>query len=117
MVGVLSLHWSSLLALPGLLLLFLNGYRMVTAVALLCTRFRDLELMIRNLMQLVFFVTPIFWDYRHVASNHLFIVDYNTFFYLIQIVRGPLLGETPPLQYYAIVLMVTVIGYLLTYLI
>jgi ABC-type polysaccharide/polyol phosphate export permease len=116
-VGVLSLHWSSLLAVPGLLLLFLNGYWIVTALALLCTRFRDLELIIRNLMQLVFFVTPIFWDYRHVPSNRSFIVDYNLFFYFIEIVRGPLLGETPPLQYYEILLVVTVMGYLLTYLI
>jgi ABC-type polysaccharide/polyol phosphate export permease len=116
LVGVLSLHWSSLLALPGILLLFLNGYWIVTALALLCTRFRDLELIIRNLMQLVFFVTPIFWDYRHVALNRSFIVDYNLFFYFIEIVRGPLLGETPPVQYYEVVLVVTVIGYLLAYL-
>ena len=114
--GVLSLHWTALLAVPGILLLFVNGYWIVTTISLVCTRFRDLELIIRNLMQLVFFVTPIFWDYRHVASNRSFIVDYNLFFYFIEIVRGPLLGETPPVQYYEVVLVVTVIGYLLAYL-
>jgi ABC-type polysaccharide/polyol phosphate export permease len=115
--GVLSLHWTTLLALPGILLLFVNGYWIVTAVSLACTRFRDLELIIRNLMQLVFFVTPIFWDFRHIPSNRSFIVDYNLFFYFIEIVRGPLLGEPPPIQYYEVVLVVTVVGYLLTYLI
>jgi ABC-type polysaccharide/polyol phosphate export permease len=115
--GVLSLHWTALLALPGILLLFVNGYWIVTAVSLACTRFRDLELIIRNLMQLVFFVTPIFWDFRHITSNRSFIVDYNLFFYFIEIVRGPLLGEPPPVQYYEVVLVVTVVGYLLTYLI
>ena len=67
-------------------------------------------------MQLVFFVTPIFWDYRHIASSRSFIVDYNPFFYFIEIVRGPLLGEVPPVQYYELVLVVTVVGYLLAYL-
>jgi ABC-type polysaccharide/polyol phosphate export permease len=114
-VGVLSLHWVSLLALPGILLLFVNGFWIVTAVALVCTRFRDLEMIIRNLLQLIFFITPIFWDFRHVPSNRAFIVDYNLFFYFIEIVRGPLLGETPPIQYYEVVLIVTVIGYLVTY--
>jgi homopolymeric O-antigen transport system permease protein len=116
LVGVLSLHWSSLLAIPGIFLLFVNGFWIVTTLALVCARFRDLELIIRNLMQLVFFVTPIFWDYRHIPSNRSFIVDYNLFFYFIEIVRGPLLGEVPPVQYYVVVLVVTVLGYLLAYL-
>src|SRR5690242_4762759 len=54
LVGVLSLHRSSLLAIPGIFLLFVNGFWIVTTLALVCARFRDLELIIRNLMQLVF---------------------------------------------------------------
>jgi ABC-type polysaccharide/polyol phosphate export permease len=116
LAGVLSLHWTSLLALPGILLLFVNGYWIVTAVALVCVRFRDLELIIRNLMQLVFFVTPIFWDYRRVASDRALFIDYNPFFYFIEIVRAPLLGEVPPVRYYEVVLVMTVAGYILAYL-
>ena len=38
-------------------------------------------------------------------------------FYFIEIVRGPLLGELPPLGYYVIVLAVTVVGYSLALLV
>ena len=31
----------------------------------------------RNLLQLAFFVTPIFWDYRAVPKDRAFIIDYN----------------------------------------
>jgi ABC-type polysaccharide/polyol phosphate export permease len=115
-IGLISLHWTALLALPGIFLLFVNGFWVIVLLALICARFRDVELIVRNLLQLAFFVTPIFWDYRRVLTGREYIVDYNVLFYFIEIVRGPLLGEVPPLRTYAVVLAVTVIGYVLAYL-
>jgi ABC-type polysaccharide/polyol phosphate export permease len=114
-VALVPLSWTSLLAIPGILLLFANGFWIVTALAFICARFRDVELIIRNLLQLAFFVTPVFWDYRHIVSERKFIVDYNVLFYFVEIIRGPLLGEVPPAMHYAVVAAVTVIGYLLAY--
>jgi ABC-type polysaccharide/polyol phosphate export permease len=114
-VGLIHLHWVALLAIPGILLLFVNGYWTVTLFALVCARFRDVELIIRNLLQLAFFVTPVFWDYRVIARDRAFIVDYNVLFYFLEIVRAPLLGEVPPASHYEVVLAVTVVGYVLAY--
>jgi homopolymeric O-antigen transport system permease protein len=115
--GLIHLHWVGLLAIPGILLLFVNGFWAVTLFGLICARFRDVELIIRNLLQLAFFVTPIFWDYRHMAKERAFILDYNIFFYALEIVRGPLLGEVPPASYYVVLLAVTVVGFFLAYLV
>jgi ABC-type polysaccharide/polyol phosphate export permease len=114
-VGLIHLHWVALLAIPGILLLFVNGYWVVTLFALVCARFRDVELMLRNLLQLAFFVTPVFWDYRHIPRDRAFIVDYNVLFYFLEIVRAPLLGEVPPAAHYEVVLAVTFIGFGLAY--
>ena len=114
-VGLVSLHWVALLAIPGILLLFANGYWAVTLFALICARFRDVELIIRNLLQLAFFVTPVFWDYRQVPQSRAFIVDYNVLFYFVEIVRAPLLGEVPPMRHYLVVLAVTLVGFSLAY--
>jgi ABC-type polysaccharide/polyol phosphate export permease len=114
-LGLVSLQWVALLAIPGILLLFASGYWMVTLFALVCARFRDVELIIRNLLQLAFFVTPVFWDYRQVPPGRAFIVDYNVLFYFVEIVRAPLLGEVPPLGHYLVVLAVTLIGFFLAY--
>jgi ABC-type polysaccharide/polyol phosphate export permease len=116
-LGLITLHWVSLLAIPGVLLLFVNGFWAITLLALVCTRFRDVELIVRNLLQLAFFVTPIFWNYRQIVSERKFIVDYNVLFYFLDIVRAPLLGEIPSERTYLVVLSVTVIGYLLAYLV
>jgi ABC-2 type transport system permease protein/lipopolysaccharide transport system permease protein len=110
-LGFLPLAWINLLALPGLLLLFLNGVWVVALLAFVCARFRDIELIVRNLLQLAFLVTPVFWNYQQIASNRRFVVDYNVFFHFIEIVRAPLLGQAPSPASYAVVLGVTVLGY------
>ena len=115
-LGLVALHWVALLAVPGVVLLFVNGFWVITLLSLVCARFHDVELIVRNLLQLAFFVTPVFWDYRHVLSGREYIVNYNVLFYFIEIVRGPLLGEVPTAQTYAVVLAVTVVGYLLAFL-
>jgi homopolymeric O-antigen transport system permease protein len=113
--GLVPIGWTSLLAIPGIILLFVNGFWIVTALGLICARFRDVELITRNLMQLAFFVTPVFWNYRQIASNRQFLVEYNVLFYFIEIIRDPLLGEVPPLAHYLTVLGVTVAGYGVAY--
>ena len=40
---LVPLSWTSLLALPGIALLFINGYSVGVVLAFLCARFRDLE--------------------------------------------------------------------------
>jgi ABC-type polysaccharide/polyol phosphate export permease len=114
--GLVHLNPVGLLAIPGVILLFINGYWVVTLLAMLCARFRDLDLIVRNLLQLAFFVTPVFWDYHQVARNRAFIVDYNVLFYFVEIVRAPLLGEVPAVTHYAVVLTTTAIGFALAYL-
>jgi ABC-type polysaccharide/polyol phosphate export permease len=116
-IGLIALHWTALLAIPGVVLLFVNGFWTITLLSLVCARFRDVELIVRNLLQLAFFVTPVFWDYRHILAERKYIVDYNILFYFLELVRAPLLGEVPPAHTYIVVLAVTVIGYLMAYVV
>lgn len=114
---LVPIGWTSLLAIPGIILLFVNGFWVVTVLGLICARFRDVELIIRNLLQLAFFVTPVFWNYKAIASNRQFLIDYNVLFYFIEIVRTPLLGDIPPLSHYLTVIGVTIAGFGLAYLV
>jgi ABC-type polysaccharide/polyol phosphate export permease len=109
--------WISLLAIPGIILLFLNVYWAVVVFAFLSARFRDIELVLRSAVQLAFFVTPVFWDYRTIHADRKFIVDYNILFYYIEIIRAPLLGEIPPITHYAAVVVATALGYLLAFIV
>lgn len=115
-IGLITLNWAALLAIPGVVLLFVNGFWIITLLSLVCARYRDVQLIVINLLQLAFFVTPVFWDYRHILSERKYIVDYNVLFYFLEMVRAPLLGEVPSAQTYIVVVSVTVVGYLLAYL-
>ena len=114
---IVPLGWSSLLLIPGIALVFANGYWLATVLGFICARFRDVELIVRNLLQLAFFVTPVFWDYTQVANDRRFIVDYNILFHFLEIVRAPLLDQVPTLQNYVVVAAVTIIGSALAFLV
>lgn len=98
-----------LLAIPGLLLVLLNGTLANMLIGMLSARFRDIPQLINSMVQIVFFVTPIFWR-PELLKNSRFVVDYNPFYHLIEIVRAPLLGQMPSLWNYVAVLIITAIN-------
>ncbi|NIR58945.1 MAG: ABC transporter permease, partial [Gammaproteobacteria bacterium] len=56
-----SLAPVALLALAGVALLTLIGFFAGIALAPLCARYRDVSLVVTNVMQVMFFLTPIHW--------------------------------------------------------
>lgn len=106
----------SLLSFIGWAILFINAFWLMPTLGLVCSRFRDLEMVVRNIMQLIFYATPIFWNYHSVENKYIFVLKYNPFFYFLEVVRAPLLGEVPPIYYYAILLCVTMAGYILLFI-
>ncbi len=79
-------------AIPGLLLLLLAGLGHIVICAYLGTRFRDLPHASGGILQVVFFVTPILFPVKVLRDRQLdFIYQYNPLYYLIDIVRHPLL--------------------------
>jgi ABC-type polysaccharide/polyol phosphate export permease len=83
-----------LLALPGLLLVYLNILWLGFVLVILGTRFRDVSLIVTNLLQFAFFGTPILWP-AGTLGDHPILAEANPLYHLIEIVRAPLLGEAP----------------------
>ena len=79
-------------ALPGAGLILLMGYFLVMTLGPICARFRDVPLIISSIMQVLFFLTPIFWMPAE-SSHHPGFILANPFHHLIQLVRAPILGE------------------------
>jgi lipopolysaccharide transport system permease protein len=88
---------STLLALPGLLLVVLNGLAFGLILGILSARFRDIPLIITNLVQLVFFATPILWRADSLPADRSWVILANPFHYLIDNLREPMLGHAPAL--------------------
>ncbi|WP_158602087.1 ABC transporter permease [Pararobbsia silviterrae] len=78
-------------SLLGLVIVGIFLFWVALLVGLLSARFRDIPQIVTNVLQVVFFMTPIMWQ-ASVLKNHIWIAQINPFFYMLELVRNPLLG-------------------------
>lgn len=109
------LNWHLLLLLPGIVLMLLNFVWISIIVGVFCTRFRDLPPIVVNLLQILFFVTPIMYRPDTLPPNLSFFVSFNPLYYLVEVVRAPMLGLAPPPLAYPILGISLVTGSMLTF--
>ena len=88
--------WTALLALPGMILLCLNGIWVGLLLGIVSARFRDVPPIVSSLVRIAFFVTPIIWMPELMPSRATMlalVLDLNPFFHFVELVRAPLLGQ------------------------
>lgn len=90
--NVTNVH--TLWAIPALLVLVVaaTGWSMI--LAFLGARFRDLAPAVAAVTQMMFLLTPIFWERSHLDHAQWFALM-NPFYHLIEVLRAPLLGRPP----------------------
>ena len=89
--------WNFLWAPLGLALIALNGIWIGLFFGTLCSRFRDIQQLIASFLQIILFITPIFWRPEMMSGKRMILVDANVIYHLVSVLRYPLLGEPPPL--------------------
>lgn len=90
--------WAMLLLPFGLAYFTCAGLMLTLLVATLCARYRDFQQVITSFLQIILFVTPIFWDPSLLPSwRRVIFVDCNIFYHLVELIRAPLLGRLPSL--------------------
>ena len=102
--------WEGLLALPGLALVCANGVWMALAFGAITARYRDVPPMVESVMRVAFLATPIVWA-PALLEGRAWLVNFNPFHHLLEVVRGPLLGEQPALASWLAVGVITVLGW------
>ena len=94
-----KLGLETLLFVPGFVLFMLNAAWLGLFVGILSTRYRDIPPIVGSVIQVVFFITPVFWSMATLPQRPAF-VELNPFYHLLEIVRAPLLGAgAPPLSW------------------
>ena len=79
-------------------------------LAIIGARYRDISQIIRSLIQVIFFITPIMWNPMILPEQDRYLVCVNPFYSFIELIRAPLLGTTPTLLNWSITLTFTVVG-------
>jgi ABC-2 type transport system permease protein/lipopolysaccharide transport system permease protein len=98
-----------LLAIPGLIVVALNGAVASLLIGMVSARFRDIPQLVASVVQIVFFITPIMWK-ADLLKDRVYIATLNPFFQLIEVVRAPLLGSVPSTQCYFAVMIITMVN-------
>ena len=100
-----------LMAIPGLIIVTMTCLLMALFLATICARFRDFPQIVANVVQVAFFLTPIFWQRKQILADYNFVVDYNPFASLLSVVSSPILGKMPTtFEYMMCLVMVVVVG-------
>lgn len=83
-------------------------------------RFRDVEQLLASLILALFFFTPILWPPSMIdpdmAVNLPWYILYNPFYYMIEIMRDPMLGKMPSIKYLIIACAISVVSLIMGFI-
>lgn len=111
------LTWSSLMAIPALGLLIINGLWAALLFGIIATRFRDIAPLLTSIVQMLFYITPIVWTTKvfegrlDTGAGRAKLAEINPLFHYLDIIRSPMLGEPVEAYHWYIVLGLTVLGW------
>ena len=110
--------WQLLVGLP---IVLIDGALLSLIVAIPSTRFRDINQTVGFAVQILFFLTPVFWAPSQMKGKKAALFGLNPFAHLLELVRQPLIGRAPALIHYEwglgmmVVLFITAVGVLALY--
>jgi len=82
------------LCLPGFMIWAVDAFAACLLLGALCARFRDIPPIVGSIMQIAFFVTPVVWRPEQLGTKGWWL-PFNPFDALMEVVRGPMLGNAP----------------------
>jgi lipopolysaccharide transport system permease protein len=102
--------WTGLLALPGLALVYINQVWVTLSLAVICTRYRDVQQIVSTAIQITLFATPIMWPVSALGSA-VIIAYVNPLYHMMELVRAPMLGNAPSKLSWVVVIASAVVGW------
>lgn len=93
LIGLIHPSLWTLLAIPALALLFLMSIPFAAGAAILFTRYRDLPRLISGSIIIIMMMTPIFWKPNMIGGWRSAFVYLNPVYYVVDLIRTPLLGQ------------------------
>jgi len=103
------LDWHVLESVVGLALLAVNSFWITILLGMVSTRFRDIPPIVASFLQVMFFITPVFWPLE-AAGEWKPILVLNPGFAAIDVIRAPLLGQAVTPSSWIILSVATLLG-------
>jgi ABC-2 type transport system permease protein/lipopolysaccharide transport system permease protein len=106
--------WQVITSALALGLLAINAFWIAMLLGMISARYRDVPPIVANAVQVVFFITPIFWPPESLGQWQS-LLPINPVFAAIDVVRAPLLGSEPLAYSWTALLLATLFGSLGTF--
>lgn len=101
--------------LPGFLLVGLNLMWCSLLLGMLAARYRDVLPIVTSVLQVIFFISPIAWRPEFINESSK-LIKLNPIYYLIDLVRAPLLAQPPNMASWEFGIIAMIVGGFLTLL-
>lgn len=106
--------WDAFVIIPALAILAIDGFWVSILLGMLSARYRDVPPIVTNFVQVVFFITPIFWPPEALGVWAPYL-PLNPLFAAVDVIRAPLLGEQPMHYCWTVLMITTVLGAVITF--
>lgn len=103
------------LSIIGIIIVALNMVWISFLVSMICARFRDISYAITSFMPIIFFITPVIFRADHVPASLHFLINLNPFTHFINIIRQPIINQTPDITSYVAAITILILGYAMAY--
>lgn len=103
---------NTLLIVPGLIIIYLNAFVYGISLAMIGARFRDIAQIVKSLLQVVFFMTPVMWSPTILPARYQVVATLNPFYAFVDMIRAPLIGMHPTRASLIMVFLITIFGIL-----
>jgi lipopolysaccharide transport system permease protein len=100
----------------GIFVVLVNLAGLAVLVGSVCTRFRDAPPIVGNLVQIAFFVSPVMYKPDLLMGKLKAFAVLNPFYYLLEVMRGPLLGVVPSVRIYSVLVAITFVNLTVSFL-
>lgn len=107
---VTAYNWYLLTIIPALFFLILNSIWVHIVFGVVAARFRDFMHMIRAIMHVMFFLTPILYLPKQIGAKAA-VLNYNPFTHFIAIVREPIVNGRVDELAWTVVICITIVGW------
>ncbi len=112
-IGIVALDlpvdWHLLEVVPACVVLALNGVWIGIFFGILSARFRDIPPIVASVLQIAFFITPIFYPLS-ALGNYRLLADINPLFAAVDVLRAPLTGVAVAKYSWPLLLISTAFG-------
>jgi lipopolysaccharide transport system permease protein len=81
-------------ALPGIVLWLIDSLAICVLLGAVCARFRDVPPIVNSVLQMTFFISGVIWKPEQLGARQWLLI-FNPFYTVLEVVRGPLLGVMP----------------------